>query len=78
MPRGPKPLKSRLKQNDFYCVSCRRRVSCDPEDIRFKRFRNKKVKGGVPALKCKCEKCDTNVTKFVKRKDAAALQKKFK
>ena len=73
----PHKLKTKLKQTEFYCVSCMSKKKCDPDDIRFKRLRTKKVKGGVPALKCWCYSCDSNLTKFVKRKDAAKLKKKY-
>ena len=66
MPRGPKPLKTKLKKNEMYCVKCRSRVKCNPEDICVEKIRNRKV-GYVPALKCYCNKCDTSLTRFIKR-----------
>ena len=66
-----------MKQNQFFCVMCSKKVMCDKDDIHFKRIKNKKIKGGVPALKCKCKKCDTKLTKFVKKADANMLKKKF-
>ena len=76
MPRGPKPLKSKLKKNEFYCVSCRGRVSVDKDDIRVKMIKNKKV-GSIPALKGQCGKCDTNLTKFIKRSAAAKAKSEY-
>jgi len=71
-------MPKKLGQNDFYCVGCRRKVKCNPDDIYYKDIRNYKAKNGkVPALKCGCKGCDGNLTKFVKRKDAARLKKKF-
>lgn len=70
-------LKKKLTQTEFYCVSCCKRVRCNGDDIKFKRIRNRRVKGGVPALKCECKHCGTNLTKFVKRKDAAKLKSKY-
>ena len=76
MPRGPKPLKSRLKQNQFYCVKCRKRVTSHPDDICVKNIRNRKT-GSIPALKSECPKCGTKLFKFSKRKDATKLRSKF-
>ena len=77
MPRCNK-LRTKLKENEFYCVSCCRRVKCNHDDIRFKNIKNKRAIGNkVPALKCVCKSCDTNLTKFVKRKDTERLKKKY-
>lgn len=65
MPRGPKPLKTKLKKNEFYCVKCRNRVKCDSADICVKKIQNRKI-GYIPALKCHC-KCGTSLTKFIRR-----------
>ena len=70
-------MPKKMKQRQFYCVVCNKRLTCPEDDIKFKKLKNKKVKGGVPALKCYCKSCDTNLTKFVKRKDAASLKKKY-
>lgn len=71
-------LRTKLKQTEFYCVGCCRRVKCSADDIKFKQIKNYKAPGGkVPALKCYCDGCDGNLTKFVKRKDAAKLKKKY-
>lgn len=59
----PRKLTSKLKEGEFYCVSCRKR--CKGDSIKVKKIRNKKL-GPIPALKSKCPKCDTNVTKFIK------------
>mgnify|MGYP004003244281 CR=1 len=73
----PPKLRSPLKQNQFYCVSCRGRVSAKAADMCVKVYKNKKVKGGVPALRAYCTKCGTNLTKFIKHKSKDAMQKKF-
>jgi hypothetical protein len=71
-------LRKKLKENDFYCVGCCKRVSCAPDDIKFVQISNYKAIGGkVPALKCYCKGCQGNLTKFVKRKDADKLKKKY-
>lgn len=66
-----------MKERQFYCVSCRRKVMCPADDIHFKIIKNKRIKGGMPALKSVCNKCDTRLTKFVKRKDASKLKAKY-
>ena len=66
-----------MKQRQFFCVSCNRRVTCPADEICFKRLKNRKVRGGVPALKCHCGKCDQTLYKFVKHKDASKLKKKY-
>lgn len=66
MPRGPKPLKTKLKKNEFYCVKCRSRVKEHEEDICVKKIKNRKI-GSVPALKSYCHKCGTSLTRFIKR-----------
>lgn len=65
-----------LKVNEFYCVSCRKRVTLKDADICVKVYANKKT-GATPALRGKCSKCDTNVTKFIARDKAESLIKKF-
>ena len=70
-----------MKENQFFCVKCRARKMCNPENIGVKVYPNKRIKGGeVPTLKCKCPNCDTNMTKFIKHdslKDAKAKYRKW-
>lgn len=73
----PRKLGKKLKQQEFYCVQCRKRVKCNADDMCLRKVRNYKRKGGVPMLAGHCKKCDCNVNKFVKVKDAAKLQKKY-
>ena len=73
----PKPQNKKLKQREFYCVKCRKRVSVPADDICVTVYKNKKVKGGVPALVGACKKCDTNVNKFIKRNDKDKLSDKY-
>jgi hypothetical protein len=70
----PNKLKSKLKTAEFYCVKCRKRRS--GQDIKLVSIKNKKV-GKIPALKSKCSKCSTNMTKFVRRDAVESLKKKF-
>lgn len=54
------PLKSKLKKNEFYCVSCRGRSKADG-------VKNAKARvTGQPMLKGHCVKCENKVAKFVK------------
>ena len=65
-----------MKVNEFYCVKCRKIVKLKNDDICVKSIKNKKI-GSIPALKGYCQKCDVNLTKFVKRSDEEKLVKKF-
>jgi hypothetical protein len=73
----PKRLRGKLKQTEFYCVSCRDRVRLHPDDICVTNFRNKRMEGGTPALVGVCNECDVNVTKFIKHKDEDRLADKY-
>lgn len=66
----------KLTQNQFYCVSCRKKVTSKGDDMCVVVFDNKKV-GEVPALESQCKKCGTSLYKFIKRKDEERLTKKF-
>jgi hypothetical protein len=68
---------AKLKQNEFYCVACRDKVRSDSEDMCVKVYKNKKVKGGIPALISVCNVCDSNMSKFVKRDKKEELVKKY-
>lgn len=72
----PSKLKSPLKERDFYCVKCRKRVSAKSKDICIQFFDNKK-RGKVPALRGKCSACGTMLTKFVAMKKVEMLKKKY-
>ncbi len=52
-------MPSKLKEREFYCVACRKTVTSHPEDICVKMY------GTRAALKGRCTKCDTNLTKFI-------------
>ena len=58
---------TKLKQKEFYCVKCRRRVTCNTEDICVKIYKNKNMVGKkVPTLFSECPYCETNLNKFIK------------
>lgn len=75
MPRGPKPLRTKLKANEFYCVSCRGRVAVDKEDICVKA--GTKKTHGVPMLKAQCAKCESGLNKFIKMSAVDAKRKQL-
>lgn len=54
-----------MKERQFYCLSCRKRVTLKKDDIRITRFNNKKVGRKVPAMVGNCESCGTFVSKFI-------------
>jgi hypothetical protein len=72
MPRGPKPLRSPLKSNQFYCVSCRSRMTVDEEDMCIKAG-TKKTRG-VPMVKSVCSQCNHKMNKFISKDNAKALR----
>ena len=66
-----------MKQLEFYCVSCRKTVSCKKADVGVIHYKNKKT-GTTPALRCEgCPKCGTPLSKWVKKDDVDKLLKKF-
>ena len=66
----------KLTQNQFYCFSCRKKVTSKSADMCVVVFQNKKI-GEVPALESRCAKCETSMYKFIKHKDEERLTKKF-
>ena len=72
MPR----LKTKLKEDEFYCVCCGKRRKGD--NIKLKIYKNsKRTNGKVPMLKSRCDHCDCNMNKFVKDKAVPSLKKKY-
>jgi hypothetical protein len=65
-----------MKQNQFYCVACRKKVTIPSEDICVKIYNNKRS-GKTPALRAYCEKCKVNLTKFIKRASTDRMLKKY-
>lgn len=64
-----------MKEKEFYCVSCKKRVLSDPEDMSVRLYKNKNREVG--ALKGKCRKCNTNLTKFIKMADYDKMVEKY-
>ena len=65
-----------MKQNQFYCVLCRKKVMVPKDQMCVKVYKNKRA-GPTPALKAYCKKCDTPLTKFIKRASAQKMMDKF-
>jgi hypothetical protein len=68
----PNKLRSRLKQTEFYCVSCRKRIKMKKDDICVKILKN-----GTPALVSYCSKCNVNLTKFIKDDSVKKMEYKY-
>jgi hypothetical protein len=69
-------MRRKLKQQEFYCVSCRGPVKAPSRDICFATTSSSKRKK-IPMLKAWCSKCDGAVNKLVKNSRATALKKKY-
>jgi hypothetical protein len=68
-----------MKDNQFYCVKCRKAVAVAAGDISLVSLKNKKRRSGkMPALKAHCRMCNTNLTKFVKEASVKKLGGKYK
>jgi hypothetical protein len=72
---APRKLKHKLKQNQFYCVKCRKAKTAKADDICLTVYDNERI-GPVPALKAVCS-CNTNLTKFIKRSAVQGMKKKY-
>ena len=64
-------MAGKMKQNQFYCVSCRKRVMISPEDICVK-----KAKNGTPMMKA-VDKYGHKCNKFIKQSDYSKLATKY-
>ena len=77
MPRCKK-LKTKLKQNQFYCVSCCDRKTIHSDDMCVQEFKNKRASlGYTPALRSSCHTCRTPLTKFIKYSDVDRMVNKY-
>ena len=68
----PHKLRTKLKEDEFYCVACNKRCKANSEDICVVVFKN-----GVPALQGECSKCDCDVYKFIKWNSEDRLSEKY-
>ena len=73
----PSKLKKPLKENEFYCVSCRARVYMNSEDMCVKIYKNSRTGLNTPTLKAYCFECNTNLTKFIKHDSTADMVSKY-
>ena len=74
----PNKLKTKLKQNQFYCVKCRSRTTVSTGDMCVKLYKNHRAKHGyTPTLKSYCMTCDTPLTKFIKYDDTKKMINKY-
>lgn len=60
-----------MKENQFYCMACRKRCTCPSTHIEFQLDKN-----GRPRLYGDC-KCGTDMYKYVKYSQADRLAKKY-
>ncbi len=65
-----------LTQNQFYCVSCRHKVTVPDKDICYKTYNNTRTHRKIHALRGVC-KCDTNLTKFISADIASKMKAKY-
>ncbi len=65
-----------MKQNQFYCVKCRKKVTVPTNDICHVNLKSRKRKK-IPALVGYCKKCECDLYKFVKVKQSSRLNKKY-
>lgn len=72
----PNKLKTKLRENEFYCVSCRARVKSDSDSICVKVYNNSRS-GPTPALKGECSSCGAKLTKFIKRDSTEKMVSKY-
>lgn len=62
-----------MNEKQFWCVKCRNTVSIrENNKIGVEKFKN-----GAVALRSMCNKCGTNLTKFISKKDIAKMEKKY-
>ncbi len=64
-------LKTKLKQQEFYCVACQKRVSCVARDIQVTNDR-----GGRPRMESE-DKHGHRLFKYIKWNDETKLKRKF-
>jgi hypothetical protein len=68
---------SPMKQNEFYCVAIRQRVTQKDKDICVVMMKNKKVPGGVPALRSTHAMSNSTMYKFIARSSYDQMVSKY-
>lgn len=68
----------KMKENQFYCVSCRAKHICKSENMGVIVYHNRRMYDGkVPALKCECPECGHTLVKFIKHDSQERMTKKY-
>jgi hypothetical protein len=67
----------KLNQRQFYDVGSGKKFTAPVEDIDVVKMKNKKIKGGVPALRVINPYTDNYSYKFIKRSDYDRMVDKF-
>jgi hypothetical protein len=68
---------TKLTQMEFYNVGTGRTFKAKKDDIDVVKMKNKKIKGGVPALRAWHEKSQTYFYKFIKPDSYQRMVDKF-
>lgn len=63
---------TKLRQNEFYCVSCRKKVRIPSDEITLEYDIARK-----PRLTAYCHRCETALYKYVRHAQADRLARKF-
>lgn len=66
-----------MKENQFYCVKCHKKVEIPASELHLKMIKNRKS-GSIPALVGKHKACGTKCVKFVKKEKVKSLRSKRK
>lgn len=69
-------LNRKLKQTEFYCVSCKKTVVMPKDDVCFKDAKSSNRKK-IPMLKAECKKCGSMLNKFIKNYIAGDMRRKY-
>ena len=65
-------MPSLMAPNEFYCVSCKKRITLKTKDIRMKVLTN-----GNPAKSGICHECNTSLFKFTSKANWDSDLKKY-
>lgn len=68
-------MPEKLKERQFYCVACKKRVMSSSKDMYVTCYKTSTRK--VNTLKGVCPISNTNLTKFISESDKIKLTKKY-
>lgn len=71
----PKKLKSPMKQNEFYCVSCRKKVRAHDDDIKIRK--DKRGRPRMVASTSSTSKCNHKLYKYISFDKETKLKNKY-